>query len=228
LARKFDTGYDTLHQQDFPMTAETTLKQLEQEVSQCQACGLASGRTRSVPGSGPLTARVMFIGEGPGFNEDKQGLPFVGQAGKLLDQLLAKIALHRTDVYITNVVKCRPPNNRDPLPEELAACGNYLDRQLWLIRPELIVTLGRFSMARWFANEKISIIHGNPKRFDKTVVMPLFHPAAALRNPQWMKLLEEDFAKIPRILAKLDTEKAQATPPPATPSLPSGEQLTLF
>ncbi|HUN22408.1 MAG TPA: uracil-DNA glycosylase [Anaerolineales bacterium] len=210
------------------MTAETTLKQLEHEVSQCQACGLASGRTRSVPGSGPLTARVMFIGEGPGFNEDKQGLPFVGQAGKLLEQMLAKITLNRTDVYITNVVKCRPPNNRDPLPEELAACGNYLDRQLLLIRPELIVTLGRFSMARWFANEKISIIHGKPKRFDKTVVMPLFHPAAALRNPQWLKLLEEDFLKIPRILAKLDAEKAQATPSPATPSPTSGEQLTLF
>jgi len=153
--------------------------------------------------------------------------------------MLAKITLNRTDVYITNVVKCRPPNNRDPLPEELAACGNYLDRQLLLIRPELIVTLGRFSMARWFANEKISIIHGKPKRFDKTVVMPLFHPAAALRNPQWLKLLEEDFLKIPRILAKyflkiprilakLDAEKAQATPSPATPSPTSGEQLTLF
>jgi uracil-DNA glycosylase family 4 len=200
----------------------TALADLEKEVSVCQRCALAQGRTRAVPGEGPENAAIMFVGEGPGFHEDQQGRPFVGAAGQFLDELLQSIGLRRSEVYITNVVKCRPPGNRDPQPEEMAACQSYLDRQIALIKPKVIVTLGRFSMARAFPNEKISAIHGKPRKIDGIVYVPMFHPAAALHQPSLRRTVEEDFARLPKILADLEKVE-EAAPPPDEP-----QQMSLF
>lgn len=178
------------------------LLQLYDRVATCPDCDLARTRTKAVPGEGPADARIMFIGEGPGFNEDKTGRPFVGAAGHFLDKLLASINLKRSDVYITNVVKCRPPNNRDPLPAEIGACKKYLDRQIAVIRPDIVVTLGRFSMSRWFPGASISRIHGQPQVFDGVTVVPMFHPAAALHQERYRSLIEEDFRRLPDILEK--------------------------
>jgi len=200
----------------------TTLADLAREVSICKKCALAQGRTRAVPGEGPENAALMFIGEGPGFHEDQQGRPFVGAAGQFLDELLQSIGLQRADVYITNVVKCRPPGNRDPQPEEIAACQPYLDRQIALIKPQVIVTLGRYSMARAFPYEKISAIHGRPRKVGEIVYVPMFHPAAALHQPSLRNTVEEDFARLPGILAEL-SQVEEATAPPDEP-----QQLSLF
>src|SRR5512135_2803662 len=159
------------------MSTEEILEEVAAEVSTCTKCDLCKGRTKAVPGDGNKHARIMFIGEGPGFHEDRQGRPFVGAAGQFLEELLASINLTREQVYIANVVKCRPPGNRDPLPDELSACAPYLDRQIELIRPKVIVTLGRFSMARFFPGASISKIHGQPKRVGNVLVVPMFHPA---------------------------------------------------
>ncbi len=200
----------------------TALADLAKEVSICKRCALAQGRTRAVPGEGPEDAAIMFIGEGPGFHEDQQGRPFVGAAGQFLDELLQSIGLKRDEVYITNVVKCRPPGNRDPLPEEIAACQSYLDRQIALIKPKVIVTLGRYSMARVFPNEKISAVHGKARKAGEIVYVPMFHPAAALHQPALRKTVEEDFAKLSRILLDL-TKVEEAVPPPD-----EAQQLSLF
>jgi len=200
----------------------TTLADLAREVSICKKCALAQGRTRAVPGEGPENAALMFIGEGPGFHEDQQGRPFVGAAGQFLDELLQSIGLQRADVYITNVVKCRPPGNRDPQPEEIGACQPYLDRQIALIKPQVIVTLGRYSMARAFPYEKISAIHGKPRKVGEIVYVPMFHPAAALHQPSLRNTVEEDFARLPGILAEL-SQVEEATAPPDEP-----QQLSLF
>src|SRR5919201_702203 len=146
------------------MSAEEILREVAVEVSTCAKCKLCKGRTKAVPGEGNPNAKILFIGEGPGFHEDRQGRPFVGPAGQFLDELLSSINLRRSDVFITNVVKCRPPNNRDPLPEEIAACNDYLDRQIDAIKPEVIVTLGRYSASKFFGNEKISAIHGTARK----------------------------------------------------------------
>ena len=146
------------------MTAEETLAQIAKEVTVCTNCALHHTRKRSVPGEGPATAEIMFIGEGPGFHENEQGRPFVGAAGKFLDQLLAQAGVTRADVWIGNVVKCRPPDNRDPLPDELAACDKYLERQIEAINPSIIVTVGRFSMNKFFPGAKISAVHGQMKK----------------------------------------------------------------
>jgi DNA polymerase len=164
----------------------------------------------------------MFIGEGPGFHEDRQGRPFVGAAGNYLEELLARIDLKREDVYITNVVKCRPPGNRDPQPEEIAACKPYLDRQIELIRPRLVVTLGRFSMQRYFPGASISRIHGQAKRVGNVIYYPMFHPAAALHQPRWKSLVEEDILTIPELLAKVEDLEEEE------PGAPQAEQLSLF
>ena len=164
----------------------------------------------------------MFIGEAPGFHEDQQGLPFVGAAGKFLDQLLTSINLSRQDVYIANVIKCRPPNNRDPLPAERTACRPYLDKQIELIKPKMIVTLGRFSMQLAFSGVTISQIHGKPKKVGDFVYFPMFHPAAALHQPRFRVLIEQDMLKIPQILANIQSIEAEAEIPPPP------EQLTLF
>jgi DNA polymerase len=198
------------------------LADLYNQVQVCEKCILSQGRTNAVPGQGPEDADIMFIGEGPGFHEDRQGIPFVGAAGNYLNELLAKIDLQREDVYITNVVKCRPPGNRDPQPQEIEACRPYLDEQIALIHPRLIVTLGRFSMQRYFPGASISRIHGQPKRVGNVIYYPMFHPAAALHQPRWRSLLEEDILKIPDLLAKLDEIEEEES------EIPQAEQLSLF
>ena len=198
------------------------LQSLYQEIQRCEKCVLSQGRTQAVPGEGPENAEILFIGEGPGFHEDRQGRPFVGAAGQYLEELLGSIGLQRDQVYICNVVKCRPPGNRDPLPEEIEACRPYLDRQIELVRPRMIVTLGRFSMARYFPGASISRIHGQARRVGNMIYYPMFHPAAALHQPRWRSLLEEDVKKIPDLLARL--EEAEESPPEA----PRAEQLSLF
>ncbi len=183
---------------------QDSLEKVSSEIKGCQACGLHFSRSYVVPGEGPVDAKVMFIGEGPGFHEDQQGQPFVGAAGKFLDELLVMIGLQRDDVYITNVVKCRPPGNRDPRSDEIKACRNYLDRQIALIRPKIIITLGRFSMARYFPNAKISQIHGQARKIDGILYYPMYHPAAALHQPSLRPTIEDDMAKVPDLIARID------------------------
>jgi len=186
---------------------DDSLEKVAAQVRVCTKCRLSETRTNAVPGEGPADARIFFIGEGPGRNEDEQGRPLVRASGRYLESLLRDIGLDRSQVFITNVVKCRPPENRDPLPPELAACRDYLDRQLTLIRPSVVVTLGRFSMARYFPGESITKIHGKPKRIGDVVYLPLFHPAAALRNDAWRAAMKEDFKKIPQLLAEIEESK---------------------
>jgi len=176
------------------------LKKIADAVSTCKKCELCHSREKGVPGEGPPNAEIMFIGEGPGFHENMQGRPFVGAAGDLLVELLDGIGITREQVFITNVVKCRPPGNRDPYPEELASCNPYLDRQLQIINPKVIVTLGRFSMARFIEQTKISEIHGQPVKVKGMLVVPFFHPAAALHRPSLRPVVEEDFAKLPGLI----------------------------
>jgi len=178
------------------------LTDLYAEIAVCQRCALSSGRRNAVPGEGPENADIMFVGEAPGFHEDRQGKPFVGAAGHFLNELLASIGLGREDVYICNVLKCRPPDNRDPKAEEIEACRPFLDRQIELVAPKMIVTLGRFSMARWFPNVRISRIHGQPKKIGGVLYLPMFHPAAALHQPRYRVDIEQDMLKIPQLLAQ--------------------------
>ncbi len=213
------------------------LKTVAAEVRGCKLCGLAPTRKNAVPGEGPDHAEIMLIGEGPGFNEDAQGRPFVGASGQFLTELIASAGFKRTEVFIANVVKCRPPGNRDPLPDEIMACQGYLDRQIALINPKIIITLGRFSMARWFPNERISVIHGRAKQVDGRIVVAMYHPAAALHQPALRQTLEDDFKRMQSILA--DAQKKVAPPAPKKPAMPErgskeeeksgdAEQLSLF
>ncbi len=196
-------------------------------VSTCKKCELHHSRSRGVPGEGPPTADIMFIGEGPGFHENMQGRPFVGAAGDFLVELLAGISMKREEVFITNVVKCRPPGNRDPLPDELQTCGPYLDRQLQIINPKVIVTLGRFSMARFIPNAKISEIHGQPVRVKGMLVVPFYHPAAALHRPSLRSVVEEDFARLPELIQNAgDAPAFKPEKPLEEDNHP--EQLSLF
>lgn len=197
------------------------LERLAAEVRECTKCPLHRGRTHAVPGEGPADADIMFIGEGPGFHEDQQGRPFVGAAGEFLEELLDSIGLTREQVYITNVIKCRPPGNRDPLPREVNACEPYLDRQIALIEPTVVVTLGRFSMARAFPNARISHVHGAPRKIKGVVYYPMYHPAAALHRPSLRGTVEEDMRQIPDVLERVD-EIPESEPPP------QAEQLALF
>ncbi len=192
------------------------LATVARQVAGCRDCGLCNGRTNAVPGEGNADAEIMFIGEGPGFYEDQQGRPFVGASGKFLDELLASITLDRRKVFIANVVKCRPPNNRDPQPDEIEACGVYLQQQIAVIDPKVIVTLGRYSMQRYFPGEAISRIHGQPRRKDERIIVPMYHPAAALHQGSLRKVIEADFAKLPDFLARIDSgARATAAPVPA-------------
>lgn len=202
------------------------LNTLAGEVRRCALCELSRTRTNAVPGEGPANAEVMFIGEGPGFNEDKQGRPFVGAAGQFLNELLQIAGFKREEVYITNVVKCRPPGNRDPLPEEIQACARYLDRQIELINPKVIVTLGRFSMARWFPSEKISAVHGKAKRAGGRVIVAMFHPAAALHQQSLRATVEEDFRKLRQIVAEAQHQPEEK--PAEKTASDQAEQLSLF
>jgi DNA polymerase len=201
------------------------LEAIAQEVRGCVKCPLHSGRTNAVPGAGRVDADIMFIGEAPGFHEDQQGLPFVGASGKYLEQLLDQIGLTRADVFITNVVKCRPPGNRDPLPAEIQTCtSNYLNRQIDVIKPKLIATLGRYSMALFFSPDaRISKIHGQPKRADGRIYYPLFHPAAVLRNPDLRGTMEADFKRMLTLIKEIEQANTIDDEPPPTP-----RQLSLF
>ncbi|KAA3646661.1 MAG: uracil-DNA glycosylase [Chloroflexi bacterium] len=210
------------------MEAQETLKEIAEETRACTNCELHHSRKHAVPGDGPANAEIMFIGEGPGFHENEQGLPFVGAAGKFLEELLASIDLKREDVFITNVVKCRPPGNRDPQADELSACGDYLERQIQAINPKVIVTLGRFSMARYMQNAKISQVHGNPMRVRGRLVVPMFHPAAALHQPSLRKTVEEDFARLPEWIAQAGDIPEMEEQAPAEENGEDAEQLSLF
>jgi uracil-DNA glycosylase family 4 len=176
------------------------LNQIAEEVSVCTKCKLHFSRKNAVPGEGPANAEIMFIGEGPGFHENEQGRPFVGAAGKLLDELLSKIGMNRRQVYITNIVKCRPPGNRDPEPEEVETCDQYLERQIQAINPKVIVTLGRYSMARFMPNVKISVIHGQAMKVRGRLIVPMYHPAAGLHQRSLMSAIEDDFSRLPELI----------------------------
>jgi uracil-DNA glycosylase len=200
------------------------IEDLYREIHGCKLCGLCKGRRYAVPGEGPAKPQVMFVGEAPGFHEDQQGRPFVGAAGQFLESLLLGISLSRREVYICNVVKCRPPENRDPLPDELVACRPYLERQISLLKPKMIVTLGRYSMELAYKGVSITKVHGMPKKVGEITYLPMFHPAAALHQPKYRSMIEEDFARIPAIIAELT--KVEAPPPEAPPEPP--QQLSLF
>jgi DNA polymerase len=193
------------------------------EVAICTDCKLHHSRKNAVPGEGPVNADLMFIGEGPGFHENEQGRPFVGAAGRFLEELLESIGMKREEVFICNVIKCRPPGNRDPQVDEIQACSKYLDRQIKAINPKVIVTLGRFSMAKYFPNARISSIHGRAKVVNERLVMPMYHPAAALHQPSLRRVVEEDFAKLPEMIAQSLTAFPAKEDDPSDP-----EQLSLF
>jgi len=183
----------------------SALTEIYEEIALCQECEIARHRNKVVPGEGAEDADILFIGEAPGWHEDQQGRPFVGPAGKYLDELLALISLEREQVYIANVIKCRPTDNRDPLPVEIANCRKWLDRQIELIRPKIIVTLGRYSMARFFPGKSISKIHGTAQKRDNILYYAMYHPAAALHQQNLRPIIEADMLKIPSLLAQLET-----------------------
>ena len=205
-----------------------------EDTATCTRCALAQGRTQVVFGSGSPNADLMFVGEAPGFHEDQQGIPFVGQAGKLLDSLLGGIGLTRADVFVANVLKCRPAGNRDPLPEEIAACEPHLFRQIELIEPKLVATLGNFATKLLSGKPAgITRVHGYVQEVTlgaRTVLLyPLFHPAAALYTPSMLKVLEEDFERIPALLGRaLDEPEAPEQPDAAVEPELESVQLGLF
>lgn len=197
-----------------PEEKQTALSKLASEIASCKKCRLHEQRTNTVPGVGNSDADVMFIGEGPGRDEDLQGEPFVGAAGKFLTQMIESLSWTRADVYIGNIIKCRPPENRDPEPDEVDTCWNYLEKQIEIIEPKLIVLLGRHSMNRFLPSFKISDAHGKPvRRKDGRVMLPLYHPAAALYSPSQKAVHMSDFAKIPKILEAIAELPAPPEPP---------------
>lgn len=212
------------------MKPDEILEQVAKEASVCVKCDLYHSRKLAVPGEGPAKAEIMFIGEGPGFHENERGRPFVGQAGKFLDELLSGIGMRREQVFITNVVKCRPPGNRDPRPDEVATCtSNYLDRQMQAINPKVVVTLGRHSMGLFLPNAKISDVHGQAFQTRGRLVVPMYHPAAALHQQSLRPVLEKDFSKLPELIAKGLEESTGGEPdsgPPPEKQNPT--QLNLF
>lgn len=213
------------------MSAEQVLAQVAKEVMVCTNCVLHASRKKAVPGEGPAHAEIMFIGEGPGFHENEQGRPFVGAAGQFLDQLLAQAGVTRRDVWITNVVKCRPPQNRDPLPEELEACDVHLRRQIEAINPSIIVTLGRISMNRFMPGAKISTVHGQMRKIGDRYVIAMFHPAAALHQASLKPAIMADFARLPGLLKEARAGLGKAAPAALSlPDEPKAEpkQLSLF
>ncbi len=195
-----------------------SLAQIDREVSNCTDCPLHQNRSRAVPGEGPENAEIMLIGEAPGFNEDKQGRPFVGAAGQFLEKLLASANLSREDVYITNTVKCRPLNNRDPLPVEMATCRKYLDRQIAAIAPKVIVTLGRHSLTSFLPKETITKARGRPRSVNGMTLFPMYHPAAALHQQSLREVIEADIKKLPTLLKEIPPVEKER----------EGEQLSMF
>jgi len=206
----------------------TELEAIAQGVAACHRCELAKDRNLTVPGEGNPDAELLFVGEAPGWHENQHGRPFVGPAGQLLEELLKAVSLRREDVFITNVVKCRPPQNRDPLPEEIQACSGYLDRQLALIKPKLIVTLGRFSMGRFFPPGKgIGALHGTTCLKNGYLCYAMYHPAAALHQPSLKRTLEQDMLKIPEVIA-VTASMAQSVPQTEVVDGERPSQPTLF
>ena len=197
----------------------SALSELSETISSCQQCEIARNRTKAVPGEGAESADIMFIGEAPGYYEDQSGRPFVGPAGKFLEQLLASIYLNREQVFIANIIKCRPPGNRDPLPSEIQNCCNWLERQIGIIRPKIIVTLGRYSMAKFFPGKSISKIHGTAQKQDDIIHYAMYHPAAALHQQSLRQTIEADMLKIPALLVE-----ATAIPD----AKPESRQLNMF
>jgi len=202
---------------------EEVLREVAEQTAVCTRCKLHYSRKNAVPGSGDPHSSIMFIGEGPGFYENEQGLPFVGAAGQFLDELLAEAGLAREEVFITNVVKCRPPGNRDPQIEELEACKSYLERQIAAINPDMIVTLGRISMSYFVSNGKISSIHGHFFWAYVRMVVPMYHPAAALHQPSLREVVKEDFAGLPGLIIKAK-ETRENNPDLASMSLDLSEE----
>jgi uracil-DNA glycosylase len=216
------------------MNPEEELKQVAKEASVCTKCPLQFSRKNAVPGEGPANAKILFIGEGPGFYENEQGRPFVGAAGKFLDELLTSIQFKRSDVFINNIVKCRPPENRDPEPNEIAACNEYLKRQITAINPEVIVTLGRHSMELFMPDARISAVHGQATRINGRLVIAMYHPAAALHQPALKSTVIKDFSQIPDLISqaeKIAEKKKPVKDDSSTPD-PHGSndatQLKLF
>lgn len=214
------------------MEATEILQEIAGQVSACEKCNLHYSRKHAVPGEGPVNARLLFIGEGPGFNENEMGRPFVGQAGKFLDELLDFAGFKREEVFITNVVKCRPPENRDPLPDELNACAAYLDKQIETINPDVIVTLGRFSMAKFLPNVRISDVHGKPAWVNERLIVPMYHPAAALHQPSLKNSVIADFKALPNAITEGQNKKLfmleQQKQEEDKSAADSAEQLSLF
>jgi DNA polymerase len=210
------------------------LEEFGEKVAGCTRCRLAEGRTQVVFGAGDPQSDLMFVGEAPGFHEDKQGYPFVGQAGKLLDKLLAGIGLERSNVYIANVLKCRPPGNRDPAPDEIQACESHLFRQIELIRPRVVATLGNFATKLLSGKPTgITRVHGAEQEVtlggSRVLLYPLYHPAAALYTPRMLQVLEEDFARLPELLGRPPVEPAPVAPLLAPVAAePAVVQLGLF
>lgn len=205
------------------MKPEEVLREVAEQTAVCTRCKLHFSRKNAVPGNGDPHSSIMFIGEGPGFYENEQGLPFVGAAGKFLDELLAEAGLAREGVFITNVVKCRPPGNRDPQIEELDACKPYLERQIAAINPDMIVTLGRISMSYFVSNGKISSIHGHSFWSNGRMVVPMYHPAAALHQPSLREVVKRDFAELPVLIEKAK-ETRENNPDLASMSLDLSEE----
>ena len=214
LSTKNMSEYEPIQQSRASAWAE-----LYNEIANCHQCELAKHRTKAVPGEGAEDADMVFIGEAPGWHEDQQGRPFVGSAGHLLEELLASIGLTREEVYICNVIKCRPPQNRDPLPSEIRTCQKWLDRQLELLQPKIVVTLGRYSMARFFPGETISKVHGKSRREGDITYYAMYHPAAALHQQSLRQVIQADMLKIPSLLARAEES-------PETEEKP--QQLSLF
>ena len=201
------------------------LSSLANEIRACTACPLHRSAKQAVPGEGSAESGILFLGEAPGYNEDVQGRPFVGAAGQLLDQLLAGIGLDRTKVFITNVVRHRPPENRDPLPEEVAACHVWFERHLATLKPKVVVTLGRHAMYKFFPGESISRVHGHARKKDGITIFPVFHPAAALHQPSLRADLQKDFENLAKFL-ETAPRPAPVIPEPVPAKTP--EQMTLL
>ncbi|MBN1264779.1 MAG: uracil-DNA glycosylase [Anaerolineales bacterium] len=209
------------------MNRTERLAEIDASIRSCTGCKLHLSRKQAVPGSGPVDSKIMLIGEAPGFHENEQGLPFVGAAGNFLDSMLESIQMKRSSVYITNIIKCRPPQNRDPEPEEILACSSFLEEQIALIQPKAIITLGRFSMMRYFPNARISAIHGQARMVDDRLIIPMYHPAAALHQPSLRSVVEQDFHQIPSLLEK--SNQAGYTPSTRESDAPDEpEQLSMF
>ena len=195
-----------------------SLEELAEKVRECPDCRLSQSRSRAVPGEGKSTPGLFFVGEAPGWHEDQTGRPFVGPAGQFLEELLRSIGLKREEVFITNIIKCRPPSNRDPLPDEVDACRKYLDRQIELLKPRAIITLGRHALARFFPSKTISQAHGTWRKENSTIYFAMYHPAAALHQGTLRKIIQEDFLRLPQALK--EAEQARAEKP--------SQQLSLF